>query len=549
LQLACGFVFSLCYACCVRKIHPSAWALVVLSAILQVLIFQPVGWYVFSWVALAPLVFALLRARPAPGLHPEGSVILQPATPLQAFVLSYVCGVLWYCGTCYWVMDTMHRYGGVSQPVAFLLMLGMCCWVAWPMGIFGFLLVAVRSAGRDLRRSLLLAPFFWVTMELIQSRVLGFPWNLLGTAQVDNVALCRVASWGGVYAVSFEIALVNTALAAAFLIPRRKRAPMLLAGIAAAVVLQVGVLLDPPASVHDRTALLLQQNIPPATDAQWTRPQLTDTLQDLTKVTLSALDTAAGAQASPIDGIIWPESPAPFFSNDPEFRSAVSSLAQRAKTWVVAGVIGVDNATGLHPQLAFNSAALAGPNGEWAGRYDKIHLVPFGEFVPLRRYMPFMDMLTREVGEFDRGTSRAPLDAGGSKAGVFICYESVFPGEVREFAQQGAQVLINISNDGWYGDSGAYLQHLNMTRMRAVENNRWLLSATDTGLTASIDPFGRVVAQLPRKQRLALAAPYALASATTLYTRFGDWFASLCAIISLAALVLRRFPARTGSPK
>ena len=132
---------------------------------------------------------------------------------------------------------------------------------------------------------------------------------------------------------------------------------------------------------------------------------------------------------------------------------------------------------------------------------------------------------------------------------TFICYESVFPDEVRQFAQQGAQVFINISNDGWYGDSGAYLQHLNQTRMRAIENNRWLLSATDTGLTASIDPFGRIVAKLPRKQRAALAAPYALISVTTFYTRYGDWFAFLCAIISAVALILRRFPSKAGSSR
>ena len=534
-----------------RQIQPSAWALVFVSAIVHVLIFPPIGWYVLSWVALAPLVFALLRARPADGLHPEGSVLLQPATPRQAFLLSYVFGVLWYCGTCYWVMDTMHRYGGVNQFVAFLLMLGMCLWVAWPMGVFGLLLVAAHPRGRDLRRSLLLAPFCWVAVELIQTRVLGFPWNLLGTAQVDNVPLCRVASWGGVYAVSFEIALVNTALVAAFLVPRRKRTAMLFAALAAAVALQAGVLLNPPALPHDRTAILLQQNIPPATDAQWTRPQFEDTLQELTNVTLSAANSGSSSSQTPpfVDGIIWPESPAPFFSNDAEFRGAITSLAQRTHTWMIAGAVGVDIATSLHQQLAFNSALLVGSNGELGGRYDKIHLVPFGEFVPLRRYMPFMDMLTREVGEFDRGTSRAPLNADSSSIGVFICYESVFPNEVRQFAKQGADVLVNISNDGWYGDSGAYLQHLNMTRMRAVENSRWLLSATDTGLTASIDPFGRIVARLPRQQRLALAAPYALTSVTTLYTRFGDWFAFLCAIISAGALMLRLFSAKTGPPE
>jgi apolipoprotein N-acyltransferase len=187
----------------------------------------------------------------------------------------------------------------------------------------------------------------------------------------------------------------------------------------------------------------------------------------------------------------------------------------------------------------FNSAVWISPSGEWTARYDKVHLVPFGEYLPFPSLFSFAGGLTKEVGEFQRGASRRPLDGGDQRLGVFICYESIFPDEVRQFANQGAQVFVNISNDGWYGDSGAYAQHLNQTRMRAIENNRWLLSATDTGVTASIDPWGRVVARIPRKERTALVAPYALTSVTTFYTRHGDWFAYACAIISIGALLMR----------
>ena len=146
--------------------------------------------------------------------------------------------------------------------------------------------------------------------------------------------------------------------------------------------------------------------------------------------------------------------------------------------------------------------------------------------------------MTKEVGEFQRGTSRRPLDAADQRLGVFICYESIFPDEVRQFADHGAQVFVNISNDGWYGDSGAYAQHLNQTRMRAIENNRWLLSATDTGVTASIDPWGRVVAQFPARSG-CWSRPTRLLPETTFYARHGDWFAYACAIISLGALLSR----------
>jgi apolipoprotein N-acyltransferase len=187
----------------------------------------------------------------------------------------------------------------------------------------------------------------------------------------------------------------------------------------------------------------------------------------------------------------------------------------------------------------FNSAGLVNPQGEWVARYDKIHLVPFGEYLPFPKLFAFAGGLTKEVGEFQRGISRAPLDAGGQRLAIFICYESIFPDEVRQGPLQGAQVLVNISNDGWYGDSGAWKQHLQQTQMRAIENDRWLLAATNTGMTASIDPYGRIVVATPRKIRTALAVPYALNSGTTIYTRHGDWFAYLCAIISAGALLAR----------
>jgi len=207
---------------------------------------------------------------------------------------------------------------------------------------------------------------------------------------------------------------------------------------------------------------------------------------------------------------------------------------------VVTGNIGIQTPTQeTAKSLEFNSAQLVSPTGAWDGRYDKIHLVPFGEYVPFRSVFSFAAGLTEAVGDFTHGTSRAPLVAGEHPLGVFICYESIFPDEIRQLADQGAQVLVNISNDGWYGDSGAWAQHLNQARMRAVENNRWLLRDTNTGLTASIDPYGRVVAKLPRKTRATLAAPYSLIGTKTFYTEHGDWLAWLCAIITAGALLTR----------
>jgi apolipoprotein N-acyltransferase len=528
----------------VRQIHLSAWLLVLLSAVLQVLIFPLPGVYLLSWFALGPLIVALLRARPAGELEVAGSLRLRPASPGQAFLLSYVCGILWYAGTCDWIYDTMRQYGGLSAPAAALALSLFCGYLGLYHGLFGWLLGLLAGSSRDYRRPLVTAPFLWVAVELARTRVTGFPWNLLGIAQVDNAALCRIATWTGVYGISFEIVLVNVALAAAFLIPREKRGSMLVAALAAAAVLQAGRLVEAPAAAPDRAALLVQQNIP--VSANWTPAYFQQTLDDLTELSVKSATTPAGA----VGLIVWPESPAPFFTNDARFRDAISEMARKTGAWIIVGSIGTAPATGDSKATApdpnsagdiplFNSASLVSPAGDWTARYDKVHLVPFGEYLPFPSLFGFAGGLTKEVGEFHHGTSRTPLDAGGAKLGVFICYESVFPGEVRQFAGNGTQAFVNISNDGWYGDSGAYAQHLNQTRMRAVENNRWLLSATDTGVTASIDPWGRVVARIPRKERAVLVAPYALTSVTTPYTRHGDSFAYLCAIISLGALFVR----------
>ncbi|MFZ0292312.1 MAG: apolipoprotein N-acyltransferase [Candidatus Sulfotelmatobacter sp.] len=528
-----------------RQIHYSAWLLVGLSSLLQILIFPLPGLYVLSWVAFAPLIVALLRARPAGALEIDGSVHLQAATPGQAFLLAYVSGILWYAGTCYWIYDTMHEHGGLSVPAAALALFLFCLYLGLYHGLFGLLLGFASGPRRDNRLALVSVPFLWVGVELARTRVTGFPWDLLGTAQVDNISLSRISTWTGVYGISFEIMLVNVAVAAAFLVPRKKRTTLLAAALAAAAVLQVGRLVDAPAVPADRAALLVQENIP--VDENWTRDTFERTLRELTDLSLKAGASSSSSSRAiesahgKADLIVWPESPAPFFANDPLFREPVSEMARATHSWVVTGAIGSTPAkqSGMPASEVFNSAALVSPTGDWTARYDKVHLVPFGEYLPFPKLFGFAGGLTKEVGEFKAGESRGPLDAGSERLGVFICYESVFPDEVRQFADNGAQVFVNISNDGWYGDSGAYAQHLNQTRMRAIENDRWILSATDTGVTASIDPYGRTVAQLPRKERGALVAPYALTSVTTFYTRHGDWFAYLCAIISAVALLMR----------
>lgn len=518
-----------------RQIHHRAWLLAALSAGLQILIFPLPNLYVCCWVALTPLLIALLRARQPDTLQLREGIKLLPAKPLQAFLLAYSSGILWYAGTCYWIYNTMRQYGGVNAPAAVGILILFCLYLAIYHGVFGLLISWFADASPLSRRALLLAPAAWVAIELARTRISGFPWDLLGITEVSNIPLARIATVTGVYGLSFEIMIVNSAWTAAFLVRREKRMPLVIAVIAATVVLQAGRLVPAPPLPTDKMATLVQANVPILEGTDWTRDYFNTTLNELSGLSVNP----SGSTHAEL--IVWPESPAPFYTSDPVFRSALSNIARQGNTWVLAGSIGITNASQSpqQPTTIYNSAQLVGPTGEWIARYDKVHLVPFGEYVPFKRLFGFAGGLTKEVGDFSRGTSRVALVADESKLGVFICYESIFPDEVRRFAAHGAQVLVNISNDGWYGDSGAYAQHLKQARMRAVENGRWLLRDTNTGVTTSIDPYGRIVASVPRKVRTALQAPYALSNETTFYTRHGDWFAYLCAIICVAALILR----------
>jgi apolipoprotein N-acyltransferase len=412
-----------------------------------------------------------------------------------------------------------------------------CLWVGAQTGLFALLLALV--AGKEAKsrsgitRTLIAAPFLWVAVELIRSRIIGLPWDLLGNAQVNNIPLTRLATVTGVYGLSFEIMVVNTAFAAAILTRQRRKA-LLGAAVFAAAALQLSVFVQPPPVPASYSATLVQPNL--SLDENWTSQRFRQTLAAMQALSLAP---AAGRPATDlaVDLIVWPESPGPFWANEPAFRTAASQLAIQSRAYLIAGALAVDEASvkagQVDPEPLLNTAVLITPDGHWVASYDKIHLVPFGEYVPYRSVLGFAHQLTREVGNFVPGWRRTVFDMGSYKMGPFICYESIFPNEIRQFALQGAQVFVNISDDAWYGRTGAPGQHLNMARMRAIENDRWLLLGTNNGITAAVDPFGRIVEQAPRNVFTALNTHFGIVTTTTFYTRHGDWFAWLCVIITV----------------
>ncbi len=519
------------------------WILVAFSGALQVLPFPVAGpapaWRTaFCWIALVPLLAALL-AKDKTG---------RPLSVLQAALLGYVSGIVWYCGNCYWIYQTMYLYGGLSKPVSMGILFLFCLYLGLYHALFGALAGLLRRSPLGKSGVLVAAPFLWVAVELARARITSFPWDQLGVSQVDNRLLTMLAPYAGVYAISFLIVVVNVLFVAAIRLQPQSRRLLLTAACALlGAALQSGRLLSPAPLPSSATAFLLQDNL--QVGAERAGDQM-DQLHMLSRFTqLSEHPSGAvyhgmpSADQQPIvpaagprrpDLIVWPEAPTDFRLDDPAYLRWMSELAQNSHaSLIIAGMaVEFDRALPRGYRL-YNSAAFFAPNGTYSGRYDKMHLVPFGEYIPFKDFLFFAKNLTQQAGDMDHGTHRVNFTSAGHSYGTFICYESIFADEVRQFVRNGAQVLVNVSDDGWYGDTSAPWQHLNMARLRAIENHRWLLRSTNTGVTASIDPYGRVIVSAPRHVRTAISVRFGYESDLTFYTLHGDLFAYLCALVTL----------------
>ncbi len=481
----------------------------------------------------------------------------------RAFLLSYLCGFLWYMGNCYWVRDTMSRYGDMPALAPVLLLIGFSLVLGLYFGLFGLGLMAVRRATGSAPLALVAAPFLWVALDLLGARFTSVPWDQLGYSQVDNGLVNRLAPWTGVYGITFLLVASNALIAYRILLVRRpylhrvRVHSLVVGGSGLIALLASGIYVFSPNPPATATAVLVQPNLDVGGENNWSGPgEWESHIADFTRLAKEQCKTyiagipQTGAPAGEIvcppypthpDLVAWPEAPAPYEEADPRFQKSVTSVAKTVGAPMVVGGIGMDFSAEDQHWHDYNSAMLFGNDGKPMGRYNKIHLVPFGEFVPFEKLLFFAKKLTGNVGRFDRGTDRTPFqiaDQNGNvhRYGVFICYEAVFADEVRHFARNGAEVLVNISDDGWYGDTSAPWQHLNMARMRAIENRRWLLRDTNNGVTAVIDPYGRVRQSIPRHHADALPAQYGFRSDVTFYSAHGDVFAWCCAILSLGVL-------------
>ncbi len=391
------------------------------TAVLLILAFPRFNLAWLAPIALAPLIVSLGREL----------------RPSRWFGLGYLCGIIYWCGVCYWIQDVLERHGGLSVPLSWLALAAFCLIKAAHMGVFAL------AAGFVLRRPWAIAGIaaIWVAVEVTHGP-LGFAWLALGNAGIGMSVPMRLAPVTGVYGLSFCFALLATALALAIL--RRPRRQLFWLALLAPIAVLPRL---PEPKRGERTAVLVQPHISETDD--WTPAWVQKVERSLTYLSMQGVL----AEKQPPDLLIWPEVPAPLYDDDPHFRELAATLARDAKTYFLAGVVGH---TARNEPL--NSALMLGPAGEPLGRYDKVNLVPFGEFVPWP--FGFIRKISSEAGDFQPGRKIVVFPAGDHSLGTFICYESVFPDFVRRFTAAGAELLINISNDGWYGASAARWQHL-----------------------------------------------------------------------------------------
>ena len=455
--------------------------------------------------------------------------------PVHGFLLGYAAGAVFLGGSCYWFVSVMTGYGGLPLPVAMGVLVLFLIIFSTFFGVFG--LIETIVARRSGEVALLLSPFLWVAIELARTYLItGFPWNLLGYA-VRPEGLERVASVTAVYGLSFIAVATSALMAWVLLTPRRKIAWIMLPCWLLALIIGNWLLRPPPPQPVPDTALLVQPDIPLGDAgvrnwAPWINPTA---LENLVKESVTATRKAQGSVKDP-PLLIWPEDPAPFYFNrDPIFRDAIELMARQAHAYVIAGTVTFMGQGTSQPQ---NSAVVLAPDGRLLLQYDKIHLVPFGEYVPWWGFPGTVGKVISQVGDFVPGSSVRVAKTPVGTIGVFICYESIFPQLVRKITAAGSEVLVNISDDGWYGDSSGPFQHFEMARFRAIENGRFLLRATNNGQTAIIDPYGRVLGEIPRKQPGILTGKFRYLSKETFYTRHGDIFAWVCSALALALILL-----------
>jgi apolipoprotein N-acyltransferase len=500
--------------------------------------FESINIDIFIWFAFFPFFF-----------------IIEKKSLKEAFHSGFFVGIIFYLLTIYWLIYTVSHFGKINVILSFFIFLLLVMYLALFFGIFALL----HNYTKKRFDSVLLAPIIWVTLEYLRAHFLtGFPWILLGYSLYKRPVLTQFSDITGVYGQSFLIVLINSAVYRVYLYIKGERLKKYLVEAAASIIILIAAViygvnaLDGDIINNEEVVRvgLTQGNIPQ--DMKWDDGYKRTTMDIYIGLTRDAAKELEAEYAESAGGkdepkmpvprlIVWPETAAPFYmQTETKLRSEMLALAGDTGSYILAGSLAFDFVTDDPDDkdyLLFNSAFLMSPRETILGRYDKVHLVPFGEYVPLHKILFFVNKLTEGVGDFSSGETAKNLVMNdyGYKFGVLICYESIFPNLVREFVDGGGDFLVNITNDAWFGNTSAPHQQLSMAAFRAVENKRYLIRSGNTGVSGIIDPFGRVLKKTAVFTKAFVTGEIRTVNKKTFYTKHGNIFAK---IISLAFLIL-----------
>lgn len=505
--------------------------LAVFSGILVCFSFPTVffGWHapelgIIGWIALVPLFLAIRQVPPR-----------------QAFLLTFLAALVWYGGSLYWVYRAMHTYGHLPALTSFLVTMLLVIFVSAYIGLSPMISRWITANYRG--EMIVLLPVTWIAVEFLRNYLPfnGFPWSNIAMSQYEIGPVIQLADFTGIYGLMFIMVFVNQFFAE--LVARLKGEYV--AGIVSKGIVAILLLImmtgygfyrikTVPSLLSGKETLkigMIQGNIDQ--DDKWDEEKFADNVNAFRLKARELRDV-------PVDLIVWPEAAYPFVLS-----SGLTSMSP--------SILGMDKVElGRTPYTLmgavsrnqygnfYNSAFLFNARGRPEGVYHKAHLVPFGEYVPYKKIFFFAGKLTAPVGNFLEGTSYKPLSFENNRMGILICYEDIFPQIARRQVLSGADFLLNITNDAWYGVSSAPYQHLALAVFRAVENRRFVLRATNTGVTAVIDPLGRIVMRSGIFERSVMVAAIAPLRYLAPYTKMGDWLAwgSLAYTVLLILIIL-----------
>ena len=478
--------------------------LAIVSGVLLVLGFQPFDLYIIPWVAIVPLLIALRGKSPFP-----------------SFLLGLLTGFTWFMGTIYWVFHSVYFYGGIPLAISVLMLAVLCLYLGSYVGLFSMLFNAVTKDSK--LPALLIVPLLWVSLEFLRTYLLtGFPWAILAYSQYKSLHLIQIADITGVYGISFLVAALNGLLFD--LAVNRESKGRTAVSIVYAVIVVLSLFygagrLAEGEDGREFKVSVIQGNIPQ--DKKWDGRFQEDVITTYKRLTLEAMTEGP-------DMIVWPETALPFvFGYDEDLTEETLSFQKGLETYLLFGSILLDRSETGGSSFT-NSAVLLSPHGNVESVYDKMHLVPYGEYVPFRNLIPFARRLTAGIGDFNPGEEPLVMNTPFAKIGNLICYEIIFPGLVRSFVDRGGDVLVTITNDAWFGRTSAPYQHFAMAVFRAVENRVPVIRSANTGISGFIDSRGRISKTSDIFVEAVVNEKVVAGSSRSIYTAYGDLFAYLC---------------------